>query len=76
LGSERVTKNLKTLPKAARSGPKSTSLSETALTDAAGPFIDLLAAPLAPVRTAIDLQEGLELLRDVHMIYDTRRHTV
>jgi hypothetical protein len=24
----------------------------------------------------IGLQESLELLRDVHMIYDTRRHTV
>jgi hypothetical protein len=35
-----------------------------------------LAAPLAPVRTTIHLQEGLELLRDVHTIYDTRRHPV
>jgi hypothetical protein len=34
LGSERVTKMLKTPPKAVRSGPKSTSLSETTLSDA------------------------------------------
>jgi hypothetical protein len=34
LGSERVTKMLKARPKAARSGPKSTSLSETTLSDA------------------------------------------
>jgi hypothetical protein len=39
-------------------------------------LIDLLAAPLAPVRTTIDLQEGLELLGHVHMIYDTRGHCV
>ena len=38
LGSERVTKMLKTPPKAARSGPKSTSLSETTLSDAVGPL--------------------------------------
>src|SRR5215208_103196 len=39
-------------------------------------LIDLLAAPLAPIRTTIGLQEGLELLSDVHMIYDTRCHAV
>jgi hypothetical protein len=36
LGSERVTKMLKTPPKVARSGAKSTSLSETTLSDAVG----------------------------------------
>ena len=34
MGMERVTKVLKTPPKAARSGPKSTSLSQTTLSDA------------------------------------------
>jgi hypothetical protein len=38
--------------------------------------IDLLAAPPAPVRMTIHLQEVLELLRDVHRIYDTRRRAV
>jgi hypothetical protein len=39
-------------------------------------LIDLLAAPLAPVRTTIDFQEGLELLSDVHRIYDTELRAV
>src|SRR5215208_179803 len=39
-------------------------------------LIDLLAAPLAPVRTTIDLQEGFELLSDVHRIYATRGRAV
>src|SRR5215203_1792053 len=30
-------------------------------------LIDLLAAPPAPVRTAVHLQEALELLRDMHL---------
>ena len=38
--------------------------------------IDLLVAPPAPVRMTIHLQEVLELLRDVHRIYDTRRRAV
>src|SRR5215218_2875025 len=39
-------------------------------------LIDLLAAPPASVRMTVHLQEALELLSDVHMIYDTRRNIV
>jgi hypothetical protein len=39
-------------------------------------LIYLLAAPPAPVRTRIDLQEGFKLLSDVHRIYATRCHFV
>src|SRR5215208_3259176 len=39
-------------------------------------LIDLLAAPLAPVRMTVHLQEDLKLLRDVHSIYDARGHAV
>jgi hypothetical protein len=39
-------------------------------------LIDLLAALPAPLRMTIHLQEGLELLRYVHTIYDTKGHAV
>jgi hypothetical protein len=39
-------------------------------------LIDLLAALPAPVRMTIHLQEGLELLRDVHRNYDARHRAV
>ena len=39
-------------------------------------LINLLAAPPAPVRVTVHLQEGLELLGDVHRIYATRGHVV
>jgi hypothetical protein len=39
-------------------------------------LMDLLAAPPAPVRTTVYLQETLELLSDVHRIYDTSRYVV
>jgi hypothetical protein len=42
----------------------------------ASSVVYLLARPPMPVRTTIGLQEGLELLRDVLSIYDTKRHTV
>jgi hypothetical protein len=29
-----------------------------------------------PVRSPIDVQQTLELLRDVHRIYDTKHHVV
>jgi hypothetical protein len=41
-----------------------------------GCLVDLLASPLTSVRMPIGVQQLLEFLRDVHELYDTKRHTV
>jgi hypothetical protein len=39
-------------------------------------LVYLLDRPLAPVWAPVGVQTVLELLRDMHGIYDTKRHTV